>query len=194
MALEPVSGVLPTHQALARVFNLRFGERYNVVCVGGFAQPEYLPADQTQGAAQLGYTQDYAASALHEIAHWCIAGTRRLALADFGYDYLPPPRDKRIQQRFFALEYKVQLLEAWFALGTGVRFVASADNFECTQIAYDVFAQKIADALALPSMLKIPLRAQQFTNALAAAGLGDWPAVGLGIGRSVENCLNQPHA
>lgn len=160
---------------LADAFNLSFGETYNVCCLGGFAQPEYLTAAQTQGPAQLRYTRDYAASALHEIAHWCVAGKPRLAQTDFGYGYLPPPRDNAAQQRFFALEFKVQALEAWFASGTGVRFVASADNFECSDEARTAFAQQIADALQACKLSDIPLRAQAFTIALAAAGLGVWP-------------------
>lgn len=167
----------PTHDMLAEVFNLSFGEIYNVHCVGGFAQPEYLTAEQTQGPAQLRYTQDYAASVLHEIAHWCVAGKPRLARNDFGYGYLPPPRDSATQQRFFALEFKVQALEAWFAAGTGVRFVASADNFECSDAARNAFAQQIADALRVCTLADIPPRAQVFTRALVAAGLGVWPGV-----------------
>lgn len=162
---------------LAEVFNRSFGERYHVRCLGGFDQPEYLTAVQTKGPAQLRYTLDYPASVLHEIAHWCVAGKARLARNDFGYGYLPPPRDCATQQRFFALEFKVQALEAWFALGTGVRFVASADNFECSDEARNAFAQQIADAVQAFTLSDIPPRAQRYTLALTAAGLGVWSGV-----------------
>ncbi len=167
----------PTDVMLAEVFNLSFGDTYNVRCLGGFSQPEYLTAMQTQGSAQLRYTRDYAASALHEIAHWCVAGKDRLALNDFGYGYLPPPRDKATQQRFFALEFKVQVLEAWFASGTGVRFVASADNFDCSDEARNAFAQQITTAVQAYTLADVPPRAQEFTRALATTGLGVWPGV-----------------
>lgn len=168
----------PTHDTLAAVFNQCFGETYQVRCIGGFVEPEYLPVQLPDGLAELRYTQDYPASALHEIAHWCIAGEGRLARADFGYGYLAPPRDSATQQRFFALELKVQTLEAWFALGTGVRFVASADNFECSDAALKSFAQQISERLQNLTQEGLPQRAQQFADALRIAGLGVWPSAG----------------
>ena len=39
--------------------------------VGGAAEPLYLP-DRGTRTAELHYREDFAASALHEAAHWCI--------------------------------------------------------------------------------------------------------------------------
>lgn len=166
---------VPTDGQLAVVFNRRFGAAYNVRCLGGFEEPEYRPPQSNDVPAQLRYTRNYPASVLHEIAHWCIAGRHRLALVDFGYTYKPPPRTAEQQQRFFALELKVQCLEAWFALGTGVRFVASADNLDCDAAELDRFTSNIAQRLAGCSETQLPYRAQAFTQALSDSGLGVWP-------------------
>ncbi len=162
-------------QQLAACFNRCFGERYNVHCQGGGAEPRYLVAN---GSAVLTFTRDYPASALHEIAHWCIAGVRRLGQDDFGYNYLPPPRDPAAQQAFYASELKVQALECTFARATGIRFVTSADNFELVEADFDHFKQQV-DTLAakywsaheLGRAGILPPRASQYLHALQQAGL-----------------------
>ena len=50
-------------------------------------------------------------SALHEVAHWCIASAGRRRCRDYGYWYIPPPRDATAQTEFFAVEARVQALE-----------------------------------------------------------------------------------
>jgi len=60
---------------------------------------------------------------------------------DFGYTYLPPPRDAFAQQRFFALELRTQSLEKRFAQAAGLPFQPSADNL---QAGVTQFAQQIA--------------------------------------------------
>ena len=58
------------------VFERCFTEQYATRLCGGAEEPLYLPK---QGAtlARLHFRSDYAASALHEVAHWCLAGTER---------------------------------------------------------------------------------------------------------------------
>lgn len=97
--------------------------------MGGAREPLYLPGTE-ETPARIYYREDFAASALHEVAHWCIAGAARRAQVDFGYAYLPPPRDQQTQHRFFKLELKAQALESVFAQAAGVRFHISADNPE----------------------------------------------------------------
>ena len=115
------------HTDIANCFNQAFLDAYHTRMVGGAAEPLYLPATAEQ-PAQLFYREDFAASALHEAAHWCIAGARRRTQVDFGYAYQPPPRSAQQQQRFFALEVRTQALESLFASAAGVRFQPSADN------------------------------------------------------------------
>ncbi len=115
------------HREIARRFNTTVGARYGVVLIGGADEPLYLPA-QADCPAEIHYTRDYARSALHELAHWCIAGSRRRALADYGYWYEPPPRDAEARGRFFAVETRVQGLEYLFSRVAGIRFHVSVDD------------------------------------------------------------------
>ena len=70
-------------------------------------------------------------SALHEVAHWCLAGRDRRKMVDFGYEYLPPPRDEIAQKIFLQAETRVQGLERLFSEVSGVSFSASLDNLDC---------------------------------------------------------------
>ena len=115
------------YQTVINCFNQAFAASHNTRLFAGAAEPLYLPATHERGA-QLWFREDYAASALHEAAHWCIAGWRRRQLIDFGYEYTPPPRNAAQQAAFFRLELKVQALESLFADQAGVRFEVSADN------------------------------------------------------------------
>ena len=112
---------------IADRFNRSAGSRYHTVLVGGAPEPLYLPAGPG-GPAEIRYTRDYAQSALHELAHWCIAGARRRTQIDYGYWYQPPPRDLAARDRFFAVETRVQGLELLFARMARVRFHVSVDD------------------------------------------------------------------
>ena len=46
------------------------------------------------------YREDYFARALHEVAHWCLAGAERRKLEGYGYWYRPDGRDPREQTEF----------------------------------------------------------------------------------------------
>lgn len=113
------------HHEIARRFNQRFAR--DTVLIGGAEEPLYLPRAAGRPAI-IRYTHDYPQSALHEVAHWCLAGDARRLLRDYGYWYQPPPRSEPDQSRFFAVESRVQGLELLFALAAGVRFHVSADN------------------------------------------------------------------
>jgi hypothetical protein len=77
---------------VSSIFDQEFGHSFNVRLLGGADEPVYLPADAVYSYNRLFYRQDYLSSALHEIAHWCIAGQARLQLEDFGYWYHPDGR------------------------------------------------------------------------------------------------------
>ena len=110
-------------------FNACFGKKYRVEMRGGADEPEYIPP-RTDQTGKLIYRSDYASSALHEAAHWCIAGPARRARVDFGYEYSPPPRTPLEQDQFFRFERRVQALEWIFSDCAQVIFHPSADNLE----------------------------------------------------------------
>lgn len=125
---------------IAAVFNTCFATAERTVLLGGADEPLYLPAT-TSTPAQLFYREDFAASALHEAAHWCIAGRARRRLLDFGYAYIPPPRSVEQQAKFFSAELKTQSLESLFAAAAGLAFKPSADNL---QADLQDFANRVA--------------------------------------------------
>jgi len=120
-----------THDSrdLESLFARCFLDSHQTVLVGGGAEPLYTPATDTE-PARIVYRADYFASALHEVAHWCIAGPHRRTLEDFGYWYCPDGRTAEQQAAFERAEVAPQALEWVFADACGWRFELSADNVE----------------------------------------------------------------
>ena len=83
------------HQVM-RLFNQEFAESDTTELIGGAAEPYYEPGSLNR----IYFRADYVRSALHEVAHWCVAGSRRRRLADYGYWYSPDGRDADQQQAF----------------------------------------------------------------------------------------------
>ncbi len=156
-----------TAARIVRVFNAEFFKSHRTLMAGGASEPLYEPAVGSK-PARIAFTYDYPASALHEAAHWCIAGIKRRRLRDYGYAYVPGPRDARQREDFFVAEADVQALEAIFAQTCGVRFVVSADDFDAPPAELVRFAAMVAER-AVVRAAKLPARAQRFHDALAAA-------------------------
>ena len=76
------------------------------------------------------YREDFFASALHEAAHWCIAGAARRTQVDFGYWYIEEGRSSASQRAFEAVEYKPQALEWFFSRACAWPFRISVDNLD----------------------------------------------------------------
>lgn len=112
---------------LVRIFDKLFTGPYRTRLVGGAQEPLYEPAAAARDA-RIHFRADYFASALHEIAHWCIAGPDRRRLLDYGYWYAPEGRDAEQQAAFQAAEVAPQALEWIFSDAAGYRFHPSIDN------------------------------------------------------------------
>lgn len=109
-------------------FNDYFQSAWNTELVRGKGEPLYRPADRAQNYHQIIFAHGYFSSALHEIAHWCVAGPERRLLEDFGYWYKPDGRNVAEQLEFEKVEVKPQALEWIFSKAAGLRFHVSADN------------------------------------------------------------------
>ena len=156
---------------LERVFERCFSDSENTALVGGAAEPLYRPAQASQPRHLLFYREDYFASALHEVAHWCIAGPERRRQLDFGYWYAPEGRDARQQQAFESVEVKPQALEWYFAKACGYPFRVSVDNLDPRTGAMPDTADFRRRVLAQARLWRaqgLPARAGQFFHALAA--------------------------
>jgi len=113
---------------LEAVFNACFLTSYQTRLQGGAEEPFYRPANEHADCHILHYRNDYFASALHETAHWCIAGDHRRSQPDFGYWYIPGDLDACQQRAFESAESRTQALEWIFSRACGYRFRPSADN------------------------------------------------------------------
>ena len=97
--------------------------------MGGGEEPLYLPSsDPDRAPHRIVYREDYFASALHEVAHWCLAGVARRDREDYGYWYAPDGRDAQAQVEFERVEARPQALEWIFSDACGFPFELSADN------------------------------------------------------------------
>jgi len=157
----------PVAARITDTFNRLFGVSRGVCMVGGGAEPLYEPACGAQ-PARIVYTIDYPASALHEAAHWCIAGATRRRLRDYGYSYAPGPRTPASRAAFFASECDVQAVEALLAEACGVRFVVSADDFAASDAELAAFERSVRAAIEQRRARGLPARAARFREALLA--------------------------
>lgn len=157
---------------LETLFRDTFFERYHTVLEGGFEEPVYLAGTPVAGTlvddepARIRYTRDYFRSALHEVAHWCVAGPRRRRLDDYGYWYAPDGRDAAAQAAFLRVEVRPQALEALFCAACDHPFRVSLDNLDGDPGDEARFA---ADVQALAERLHRdgpPPRAQRWIDAL----------------------------
>lgn len=131
------------HLDLIKVFNRTFAETHNTQIQGDAMEPVYLPSDDKCGYHRIVFRQDYAASALHEIAHWLVAGEQRRLLEDYGYWYAPDGRTAEQQQAFEQVEVRPQAIEWLLSVAAGRRFRVSADNLKAGLGASDCFKQNI---------------------------------------------------
>lgn len=151
---------------LIAIFNAQFQSRYRTRLVGGADEPLYQPARDSDESHQLIFRDDYFASALHEIAHWCIAGAARRQRTDYGYWYIPDGRDRLQQARFEEVEVKPQALEWMFSIAAGFQFRISSDNLLGDLADPGGFKNKIHQQVIHYGQEGLPMRASQFMQAL----------------------------
>lgn len=155
-------------QDLVKLFDRCFALDYNTRLVAGFAEPEYLPADANSPFHRIHFTRDYFRSALHEVAHWCVAGAARRKLADFGYWYAPDGRTADQQGAFEQVEVKPQALEWLFCAAAGHRFEVSTDNLSGEATDPAPFRNKVRAQAVAYLEAGLPERPARFIQALLA--------------------------
>ena len=157
---------------IAATFNRSFAASHRTVLQLGGDEPLFLPATSSQCAVIVS-NRDYPASALHEIAHWCLASARRRTQVDYGYWYEPPPRSAVTQSRFLAAEERNQALEALLTEAAGLPFEVSLDAIGATQTQRCEFAARVSCRVEALRAGGLPWRAARFHAALKGAfGVG----------------------
>ncbi|MBD3649571.1 MAG: elongation factor P hydroxylase [Pseudomonadales bacterium] len=146
-------------------FNDLFATGYGTRLTGGGEEPVYLPGT-ADGDHLIVFKEDFAASALHEVAHWCIAGPRRRQLEDYGYWY-ESRRDTGLQSRFQSVEVGPQGLEWIFSVAASRPFRVSFDNLDAPDEDGKAFRAAVRKAARERIADGLPARAARFANALA---------------------------
>ena len=161
------------HLGLCALFDGLFLSGDNTRLISGGEEPVYLPADEVSPYHRVVFRHDYVSSALHEVAHWCIAGPARRLLPDYGYWYSPDGRSAEHQIAFERLEARPQALEWIFSRACGLPFRPSIDNLNGTSADASAFAESIAREARHRCVHGLPLRAARFRAALVERCGGD---------------------
>jgi elongation factor P hydroxylase len=152
---------------LIKLFNELFVPSLRTRLSGGNDEPIYLPAGNSESLNEIRFTHDYSASALHEIAHWCVAGPKRLTQVDFGYWYAPDGRSVEQQHEFEQVEVKPQALEWIFSIACDARFSVSADNLAQGLGASVAFKRAVLAQAHVYCKVGLPERASMWVKTLA---------------------------
>ncbi len=152
---------------LESLFDNAFATSYNTVLRGGASEPLYTPAC-ADAPAQINYRDDFVSSALHEVAHWCIAGAARRRQVDYGYWYAPDGRSRQEQWDFERVEARPQALEWVFSQCCGVPFALSLDNLSGDPAPTDRrrFGAEVVRQAEIFLSVGLPTRAGRFCAAM----------------------------
>jgi len=156
----------PTVDELIALFNQLFKSRYNTILVRGEDEPIYLPQDQKNAHNRIIFAHGFYASALHEIAHWCVAGAERRKLVDFGYWYKPDGRTAEEQALFERVEVKPQAYEWIMSVASGHKFHFSADNLSSELGASQQFQENVLSTVHYLLEHGLPERVELLVGAL----------------------------
>src|SRR5690606_24917304 len=130
------------------------------------SEPVYLPADAHCPFHRIVYAHGFFASALHEVAHWCMAGKQRRLRVDYGYWYEPDQRDADQQAQFERVEAKPQALEWAFSIAAGFPFRVSVDNLSGIPVDRDAFRARVLTRLRHCAARRFPPRARRVAEPL----------------------------
>jgi elongation factor P hydroxylase len=152
---------------ISSIFAQCFAQDQRTLLCGGGDEPLYQPAANLSAYHRVVFRADYTASALHEVAHWTIAGERRRQLLDYGYWYEADGRNGSQQRKFEQVEAKPQALEWIFSVAANRPFTVSIDNLSAEPM--DVFPFKVAVWKQAQKSFRqgLPPRAERFRQALA---------------------------
>lgn len=156
------------HQLISEAFNRTFSPGYNTYLQGGHDEPFYKAPTESE-AGVICYREDYASSALHEVAHWCVAGPERRKLDDYGYWYIPDGRSQVQQVAFESAEVRPQALEWIFSVAVGISFQISADNLLANRLPGEGFANAVYAQVQQYLESGLETRAQSFLDALRSS-------------------------
>ncbi|WP_418139136.1 elongation factor P hydroxylase [Oceanimonas smirnovii] len=155
------------YRDLISLFDQTFYASHNTRLERGHDEPIYLPADEHSEHHRIVFAHGFFASALHEVAHWLLAGEARRQQPDYGYWYYADGRDAEAQAAFEQVEVKPQAIEWALSLSCGFPFNVSCDNLEGTvEPDRHAFRDKVRAQALVYLERGFPARAQQFMAVL----------------------------
>lgn len=153
-------------QDLIFLFNQCFEKSHNTRLICGEEEPIYLPADETCDYHRVAFAHGFFSSALHECAHWLLAGQARRQQVDYGYWYMPDGRTAEQQLEFQRVEIKPQALEWILSLAARHPFHFSSDNLNGESANWEEFQNAVKAQVQWYQMHELPKRAKKFRLAL----------------------------
>ena len=159
----------PGVEHLLATLNPWLTQSWNTRLVPGAGEPLYLPADSQSPHHRIFFAHGYFNSALHELAHWCLAGERRRRLEDYGYWYCPDGRDAEQQAAFEQVEVKPQAIEWWLTLACGRVFRTSLDNLSGEATDSRPFRTRVQAQAVVYAREGLPSRAETAVALLCEA-------------------------
>jgi elongation factor P hydroxylase len=151
---------------LITIFNHCFAESHNTRLLKGDNEPIYLPADKTCPYHAIFFAHGFYSSALHECAHWLLAGEDRRKQVDFGYWYEPDGRNAQQQALFLQVEVKPQALEWILSQAATYRFRISLDNLSGEATCAGMFKEAVYQQVLWYCVNGLPARARRFRAAI----------------------------
>jgi elongation factor P hydroxylase len=151
---------------LIRIFNHCFEEEFNTRLVKGNDEPVYIPANADQSYHAIYFAHGFFSSALHECAHWFIAGPERRLQEDYGYWYAPDGRNAEQQLLFQTVEIKPQAIESILSESAGHPFQISVDNLSGEPYDTENFKTAVFQQAEVYRLQGLPKRAERFRQAL----------------------------
>ncbi len=131
------------YQDMITIFNNTFCASFNTQLVLGSDEPVYLPANSESSYHRILFANGFYRSALHEIAHWLVAGEKRRLIEDYGYWYAPDGRNAAQQAEFEKVEIVPQAIEWALSSSCGISFEVSVDNLSEISIDQAAFKGKV---------------------------------------------------
>jgi elongation factor P hydroxylase len=153
---------------LVKLFDQLFFVSDNTKLVSGTDEPIYLPSDSECNYHRVTFAHGFFASALHEISHWCVAGSERRKLIDYGYWYQPDGRTASQQASFEKVEVKPQALEWILSMACKRDFSVSVDNLSGELTDNKYFKQAVYQQVCDYITTGLPSRAERMVANLSS--------------------------
>ena len=171
--IQKVNSIQHDYKNLMQLFDDCFFDKFNTKLVKGQTEPLYIPAGHKvdnyamQAWHQILFAHGFFRSALHEVAHWLVAGDARRLKVDYGYWYQTDGRSANEQALFEQVEVKPQAIEWILTKACRHTFRVSVDNLNGQATDPMPFKQAVYQRVLALQAEGLNERAECFRLALA---------------------------